>query len=140
MAIGLELTLRNGFSHASSFKNILTFKRSFVFICSKWLLACSPTKSAWAGCGVAQLPPPMAFLSFGVSTDRVAASCLAGFVTNRQSSFSIELFPCSSQPQHLSGGLFQTPYQRPVPLPSFGAAHSAEMIIIILGACRWPLS
>ena len=33
MAIALELTLGNSFSHSSSLKNILTLKRSLIFIC-----------------------------------------------------------------------------------------------------------
>lgn len=48
MAIGYVLTLGNCFSHSSSPKNILTLKRSFSFIVT-WVLACSPTKSAWRG-------------------------------------------------------------------------------------------
>lgn len=81
--------------------------------------------------------------SFGFRAfmDHVAASCLAGSIISRQNSRSAELFPCSSQLQHVSNGLWETPHQGPVPLPSFRGAHSVEIIvIIILGAWRCPLS
>lgn len=93
MVIGYELTLGNCFSHSSSLKNILTLKRSFSFVCSDMGIGLFSHKISLEGeRGITQLPLPMAFLSFRVSTDQVAASCLAGFVTRRQSSFSTELF------------------------------------------------
>lgn len=49
MAIGLELTLGNYFSHSSSLKNIFTLKRSFIFTCRNMAIALFSWKSSLEG-------------------------------------------------------------------------------------------
>lgn len=89
MTAGLELTLGNCFSCSSSLEYIITFKRSFIFLCSSMDIGRFSHKMSleetWDGTATS----PVAFLCFGVCTDQVAASCLAGFITSRQSSFSV---------------------------------------------------
>lgn len=89
MTIGLGLTLGNCFSHSSSVEYSIAFKRSFNFL--SWNMAIGrfshqmSLEETWEGTATS----PVAFLCFGVCTDQVAASCLTGFITSRQSSFSV---------------------------------------------------
>lgn len=89
MTIGLELTLGNCFSQSSSLEYSITFKRSFIFLCSNMGIGRfshnMSVEETWDGTATS----PVAFLCFGVFTDQVAASCLASFITSRQNSFSV---------------------------------------------------
>lgn len=89
MTIGLELTLGNCFSHSSSLEYSIIFKRSFLFLYSNMGIGRFShqvsLEETWDGTATS----PVAFLCFGVCIDQVAASCLAGFITSRQSSFSV---------------------------------------------------
>lgn len=89
MTIGLGLTLGNCFSHSSSLEYIITFKRSFNFLCSNMAIGRfshqMSLEETWEGTATS----PVAFLCFGVHRDQVAASCLTGLITSRQSCFSV---------------------------------------------------
>lgn len=101
MTIGLELTLGNSFSQSSSLEYSITFKRSFVFLCSSMVIGRFSHQTSWGRHGRAHLLPLWHSSALGCAQIRLLPASLPA---GRPAS---QLFHCSSPLQCLSRGRFQ---------------------------------